>query len=287
MAAKREPVSISISAVSRLVANVSPPRIVLSRVVGGFELAFTVEGFSIPSIGEQSIIWIRPDVARIGVGRDFRDLGIARPNHSLPVRTLRSAVPLSYEFRIDLSAVQVAAIEEVRKGGDLPFRMMISGVGGSETDLTHREPFQVVLVHSVPQSEWVQHLQSAKAADTLLLEIAMPFIEPPPTMAAVMNMLRQAKGLFLEAHYADCVSNCRKAIEAFEKLVGRDRAGLLKRLGTENRDDLNKDERRTTIEAAVFHFGSLAAHDGASGFDRRDARLALALTTALIAHEVN
>ncbi len=279
--------SISISAVSRLVANVSPPRVTLSRVVGGFELAFTVEGFSVPNNETQPIIWMVPDLARISVGSPSQELGSARPNHSVPVRTLRSAAPLNYEFRMSLSGTQVAAIEEVRKGGELPFRIVIAGVGGSEADLTQREPFQAILAHSVPQSEWVQQLQSAKAADILLLEIALPFIDPPPRMAAVMKMLRQAQGLFLEAHYADCVSNCRKAIEAFEKLVGRDRAGLLKRLGTENRDDLNKDERRTTIEAAVYHFGSLASHDGASGFDRRDARLALALTAALIAHEVS
>lgn len=278
---------ISISAVSRLVANVSPPRVTLSRVVGGFELAFTVEGFSVPSNEGQPVIWIVPDLARISVGSNPRDLGTARPNHSVPVRTLRSALPLSYEFRMSLSAAQVTAIEEVRRGGDLPFRIVIAGVGGSETHLAQREPFQVVLSHSVPQSEWVQQLQTAKAAEVLLLEISMPFVDPPPKMAGIVNMLKQAQGLFLDAHYADCVSNCRKAIEAFEKLVGRDRAGLLKRLGTENRDELNKDERRTTVEAAVFHFGSLAAHDGASGFDRRDARLALALTTALIAYEVS
>jgi hypothetical protein len=279
-------VSISVAAVSRSVANVSQPRIALSGVVGGFELAFTVDGFSVPRIGEQPIIWIAPDLARISIGSNSQDLGTARPNNSLRVRTLTSALPFSYEFRIGLSAAQLAAIEEIRSGGDLPYRLMISGIAGNENDLAQLEMFQVVLTHSVPQSEWIQHLKSAKAMDILLLEIVMPFVDPPSGTAVVMNMLRQAQSLFVAAHYTDCVINCRKAIEAFENLVGRDRAGLLKRLA-EDRDSLNKDQRRTTIEAAVFHFGSLAAHDEASVFDRRDARLALALTAALVAHELS
>lgn len=277
--------SVSISAASRLVANANPPRITLGRLLGGFELVVTLSGFSVAKTDQQPVIWLRPELARIAVGGG-RDLGSARPDSTLPLRTLNSALTFNYQFRIALSPPQLAAIEDVRHGGDLSFRLIISGLAGSENDRTQVEPFQVVLAHAVPRSDWIQNLQSANAADILLLEIPMPFVEPASAMADVMGLLRQAQSLFLDAHYGDCVVNCRKAIEAFEKFVGRDRNGLLKILATD-RDSLTKDQRRTTIEAALFHFGSLAAHDASGGFDRRDARLALALTAALVAYEVS
>lgn len=278
--------SVSVSAVGRLVANISQPRIWLLSTVGGFELAFAVQGVSVPRIGEQAVIWLAPDLARISIGTGVRDLGTARPNHSLRVRTLNSPLPMDYEFRLPLSASQLGAVEECRAGGDLAFRIVISGVAGSENDLTQRETFQVVLTRTVPQSEWIQHLRSVKAAEILLLEVPMPFVDPPEKAAAVTNLLRQAQTHFLSAHYTDSVINCRKAIEALESLIERDRAGLLRKLATD-REGLTKDQRRTTIEAALYHFGSLAAHDAAIAFDRRDAKLALALTSALISYELN
>ena len=51
-----------------LVANVSPPRVVLAQAMGGFELAFIVDGVRVPRLGQQPIIWFRPDLARIRIG---------------------------------------------------------------------------------------------------------------------------------------------------------------------------------------------------------------------------
>jgi hypothetical protein len=278
-------VTISISAASRLVAHANPPRITLGRVVGGFELVFTLNGMSVARTQGQPVVWLRPDLARIAVGSGSQELGSARPDHALPVRTLNAALPMNYDFRMALPAQQLAAVEAVRSGGDLPFRLSIAGTAGSENDATQVELFQIVLTQTVSRSDWIQQLQASKAADILLLEIPMPFVDPPNGLGGVANLLRQAQALFLDAHYTESVIACRKAVEAFEKVAGRDRDGLLKLLAT-TREGLTKDQRRTTIEAAFYHFGSLAAHDGAAVFDRRDARLALALTAALVAYEM-
>lgn len=277
--------SISVSAVNRLVADISPPRFVLTQAVGGFALSVVVAGVSRPKIGEQPIIWLAPDVARVDVGPDQLCLGSATPNHSLHVRTLQTPGHFSYEFRLDLSPAQLAALEDIRGGGDLAFRVILSGVAGNEASFADRESWQQVLTHVVPLSEWIEHLRVAKAMDILLLEIPMPFVDPPAQLAAAMKLLRQAQSLFLQAHYADCVINCRRALEEFEKVLGRDRSGLLKRLATD-REGLDKSERQTTIEAAVYHFGNLAVHDGVVAFDRRDAKLMLAVTAALASHGV-
>ena len=279
------------SAVDRTVAHLNPPRIILVEAAGGFELAIYVDGTTEPRRVQQPIIWFAPEQARVSIGAGSLIVGTALPTSSARSQTLDGSSPVMFEFRMGLSAAQVAAIEAVRNGEDLQIRLAIAGVAGAlgpdgaDTQLRKRDTFSQVLTHVVPRSDWVLQLNAAKAMDILLIEIPMPLVEPSPNLASVVARIRQAQNLFVEAHYADCVINCRRAIEAFQDLAGRDRQGLLKKLAID-RDGLSKDERRTTIEAALFHFGSSAAHGDVGVFDRRDAKLALALTSALIAYDV-
>ena len=81
-------------------------------------------------------------------------------------------------------------------------------------------------------------------------------------------------------------------VTAFPHTLGtlqrRDRnwsSDALKRLAN-TRETMTKDERQIAIEASLFHFASLAAHDGTTNFDRQDAKFAFALATTLIAQEL-
>jgi hypothetical protein len=138
----------------------------------------------------------------------------------------------------------------------------------------------------VPSSEWVASLNDARAADIALLEIPMPFVDPPPALKKVMEMLRRAQNLFLDGQYSESVSRCRAALEALGALQSRDgnwssaaftphRAGQAK--------DMTKAQRETAIEAAVMHLTHLGAHPNEVQIDRRDAKFAIALTASILA----
>ena len=267
-----------------IVANALLSRVVLAPLVGAFELVFTVDGSN--TTRDDQILWFLPLRADVKVGRGqgelFR-LGTAWPSSSPRGRTLKNALPFSYEFRISVALPQLAAIEELRAESDLHFELVISGDGGDEAKPTEIQSFNQPLWRAVPRSDWISQLRAAKAMDILLLEIPMPFAEPSKELRAVVEALRRAQRHFFEGHYSDCVINCRKAIEQLLSLQGRDRTAAFRRLASD-REGMSKDERRTAIEAALFHFSSLAAHDSGTEFDRRDARLAMSLAAALVAH---
>lgn len=269
-----------------VVANASLSRIVLLPVVGAFELVFTVEGSS--TTRDDQVYWLTPLRADVkvggGVGELFR-LGKASPDSSPRIRTCKNALPFNYEFRIPVAIPQLAAIEELRAEGDLHFQLVISGDGGEEAKPTEIQSFNQPLSRTVSRSDWISQLRVVKAMDTLLLEIPMPFIEPSKELSSVVKALRRAQTHFFEGHYSDCVINCRKAIEQLVGLQGRDRTAAFRRLAND-REGMSKDERRTAIEAALFHFGSLAAHDNSTDFDRRDAKLAMTLAAGLVAYGV-
>jgi hypothetical protein len=280
-------VTTSITLGHWIVAKATLKRISISPVVGAYELLFTVEGSS--TTRDDQILWLsfhRADV-KVGAGQgELSRLGTARPDASHRIRTFKNALPFNCEFRLLLAPNQLSAIEELRTENDLQFQIAVSGEGGDETTLTEIQTFTQPLFLSVPRSEWISQLRAARATDVLLLEVPMPFIDPPGQMIAVVEALKRAQSHFIGGHYSDCIINCRKAIEELETLQGRDRTVAFGRLAND-RKGMSKDERRTAIEAALFHFASLAAHDAGTEFDRRDARLAMTLAAGLVAHGVN
>lgn len=270
-----------------IVANATLKRISISPVVGAYELLFMVEGSS--TTRDDQILWLsllRADV-KVGAGQgEFSRLGTARPDASHRIRTFKNALPFICEFRLLLPHNQLSAIEELRTENDLQFQIAVSGEGGDEATPTEIRAFIQPLFLSVPRSEWISQLRAARAMDVLLLEVPMPLIDPPGQMIAVVEALKRAQSHFVGGHYSDCVINCRRAIEELETLQGRDRTAAFGRLANDRRG-MSKDERRTAIEAALFHFTSLAAHDAGIEFDRRDAKLAMTLAAGLVAHGVN
>ncbi len=269
-----------------IVANASLSRVSLSPVVGAFELVFTVDGSS--TTRDDQVLWISPLRAAVQVGPSQGELirlGTAWPDSSPRIRTFKNAMPFSCEFRLPVTAAQLAAVEELRTENDLQFQLVVSGDGGDQAAPTEIQTFNQPLFLAVPRSEWISQLRAARAMDVLLLEISMPFIDASAELKAVIDGLRRAQSHLLAGHYSDCVINCRKAVEKLLELQGRDRTTAFRRLASD-REGMTKDERRTAIEAALFHFGSLAAHDGVVEFDRQDARLAMTLAAGLVAHGV-
>src|SRR5258708_5279839 len=210
---------MSLTVGSRIVAKVSIARAYLQPSLGGFELAFSVEGDS--TTDEASIFWLAAHSAHVKVGAQQGDLsriGTARPASPVRIRTYKTAVPVVSEFRIPLSPSQLAAIEDLRAGGDLRFELGISGEGGNESRPGEILPFHDVLWLALGRSDWIQELRSARAMDTLLLEIPMPLVDASKQHGVVLDTLRQAQSLFLEGHYSDCVINCRNTFEGLPSL---------------------------------------------------------------------
>lgn len=280
---------MSLTVNSRIVAKVSIARAFLRPTLGGFELVLGIDGET--TVHDGTPFWLAASAARVEVAAEQGAnsyLGIARPDVPVRMATYKSPLTVMSEFKLVLSPQQLAAVEDVRAGGDLRFHLVIAGEGGGGggSDAVHSSNDS--LWKTIGRSDWIALLRGAKAMDVLLLELPMPFIEPSAGLRAVVDNLKQAQRMFFEGHFTDCVINCRKAVDTLGTLQGRDRnwsSDALKRLAN-TRETMTKDERQIAMEASLFHFASLAAHDGTTNFDRQDAKFAFALATTLIAQEL-
>jgi hypothetical protein len=271
---------------SRGVANLVQGRVILMPVLGGFELVFHVPG---QSAVRDDHCWVTLHAADIVVSAGHAKptrIGTARPIAPLRLWTRPQPVPFTWEFRLAVTSMQLASIEDMRESNDLTFKLALEGEGGP---VENGNPLDRVLddywIH-VPRSEWIAALNDAEAANIALLEIPMPFVKPPEALREAMEMLQRAQHLFVDGRYSESVSRCRAAFEALGKLQGRDgnwsstafqpfRAGQTK--------DMSKIQREAAVEGAVMHLTHLGAHPTEVQIDRRDAKFVIALTASILA----
>lgn len=213
-------------------------------------------------------------------------LGAADPEAPILLRTT-TEYPSSTQllFDVALSVSQLEALEAIRTGGDLYFKLHLYG----ESYGTH-DPIPAhddVHVH-VNQTEWIRLLKQVGFSEIILFEVPLPAQSDDGIFRSAVDHLRKARDLFLAGHYDESVAKCRLAIENCAKAKGDEQQqGSAVKAYCDNRAAMSTNERLLLIRAAVKHYTQLAHHDlddGVSGFRRSDASLILGMTAGLLAH---
>jgi hypothetical protein len=268
------------------VASLSLERVSLHTMIGGFELAFWVEGHTVtPDPG----YWAVAHGAEVQLGGNpgqLSRLGVARPSSPMRIRTAPSALAVGWEFRIPVTTNQLAQIEELRASGDLQIKIVVSGEGGPVAHADRVERIYEEFWRPVGRSDWVRELNSAKAMDILLFEVAIPFVNSPGRGGATIEALRTAQRLFVEGNYPESIARCRTAIEALAAAEGRDKdwSGPAFEKLKPRRGEMSKEDRELLLEASLLHFTHLGAHPNEVQIGRQDAKLAIALTASVLAY---
>ena len=215
-----------------------------------------------------------------------RFLGNADPEAPILIRT-GAECPLQIQllFDVAISAPQLEALEVIRNGGDLYFRLHLYGESYGAYDPSPAS--DDISVH-VNQAEWIRILGQAGFAEIVLFEVPLPAQSDNGILKSAVDHLRKARDLFLAGHYVESVAKCRLAIESCEKAKGdeQQQSGAVKAY-CDKRMAMSTSERLLLIRAAVKHYTQLAHHDldnGVSCFCRSDASLILGMTAGLLAH---
>lgn len=258
----------------------------LREMLGGFEFICSFNGKTFAQQGDP--LWLRLHGARVSMttqaGR--MELGTARP--LVPHLIKQSVHPSFFQFELllPLPHLALSALEDLRNGGEVAFEFAFQGVsgrGGATNDALENQTARV----AVSQSDWIQKLNSAKARHIVLLEVAMSATEAPPHRRAAVEHLRSAESKFMAGLYTDCVSECRKGIETLKHSRGKFEWAKLQ--NADSRRAMDKDDRLGALAAVMHHFAHPSAHSesvgGVTNYSRSDARLALAVTAALLAHD--
>lgn len=216
-------------------------------------------------------------------------LGEAFTEFAVVLETKRSAWKSDIFFCLDLSALQIEKIEELRNGGDLNFRLMISAV-------VHPVAGEALAAHEtglsleVNQRSWLDALAAAGYGRFLLFEIPFPNSRGDTTRA--VKDLEKAKEHYVLGHYDEAVAGCRKAIESLtadlddESRVRAARDAYF--TSRDLREDMSIGDRILFLRETIRHLAHPAAHGGSrEHYGRPEASLMLGSTAAVIAHALS
>jgi hypothetical protein len=187
------------------VAHLAIEQVYLQAILGGYELAFWIQGQTVTPDPKYWTVAYGAEV-QVGARGQLRRLGVARPDSPLRILTAPSAVPVAWEFRLPVTSHQLSIIEGLRENGNLEFKLAFSGEGGPVDHQDRVERLHDDFWKEVGGSDWIAQLAGAKFMDILLLEIPMPFVDPPEGARDMMGAIRRAQALFHEGRFPESIS---------------------------------------------------------------------------------
>lgn len=214
----------------------------------------------------------------------FKLVGYAKPEKPLIIKTSKFSHQSSVLFDLLLNKDQINSIEEERGGGDLFFKLNITGETycNGESDTAYTE-----LLFPVNQKEWINVLKQLNFTEYLLVEIPIPSERETKQIKNSIDFLIQARKNFIEGNYEETVAICRKALESLSKGLGEtENQKKARDLFKTNQQEMSLEQRYLMIREATIHFSHLAHHVSNTGerfsINRRDANFILGLTSMII-----
>lgn len=274
---------------SRIVADIEMRSVSGHSGIGFYRLFFQVDINTTPWQDEVAVFREICGQVRLRT-QEAKELllGTAYPEKSLLVRTRSTAIRSQADFYIDLDAAQIEIMENLRKGGDLWFTLIISGiVDGSHGPHEVTDP-SVVPLH-VNQKTWIDVLKQMEYGQFMLFEIPVPSPEASKELGQALTYLEKAREHFWRGHYDEAVANCRKTLEELTNGLG-DKTELEKSkqsyLNSELRKGMPIESRFLFLRDVTQHITHPAAHAGQStdgaAFDRKDATFVLSATAIIL-----
>jgi len=272
---------------SYIIANTGLEYVALTPLLGGYELLFGMKfepQASRDKSSRKAVLHGGDCLIKASSGLE-RKLGFARFNVPVTLvgdpNTVSSAITVT--LHLSLSPQQLAAIEDLRAGGDLTFELTPAGDGQGQAG---QHFIQDTWRRAVPKSEWIQQLRISGAADILLIEVPIGYESTSERGQVAGERLRSAQLHFYQGDYPSCVATCRTAIA---EVYGPQSSTRPKGVDgqTKPRRDMTKAERESDLVEAVRNYTHLAHHAGTEGgesnYSRAEARLMLTVTAAIVA----
>jgi hypothetical protein len=189
-------------------------------------------------------------------------------------------------LRADVSATQVAALEEVRNGGDVTFLLELDVEFYDPDDKANVIVQRIQLKLTVAQSHWLKNLERAGYTRTVLIEIPALEEDGDPDHQAALEAFKKSRDLLDRGDYAESVAAARKTLERIEA-AEKDKEALDKNkkfnAHLEDMKSWTKLERVQFLRRAARTLTAPAAHgDNEIDWLRREAIAIIQLQSAII-----
>lgn len=271
-----------------VIAKVTSQQPHLRQLAGAYELVFPLIATRSAYLDPERHAVIHGARVRLkSTSRGPLNIGYARPEIPLLLKPDQHATDQHFAIFLKLSGQQIAAMENVRSGGNVDFELLITG---DATDPHGTYPFQDTVNIHLPRSTWIGMMSEARVIDILLLELPIPIGPKTPEWRAIAENIERARRQFIEANHVDCIATCRAVLQELGYLLTKEKewsGPAIGRLAEKQRNDMTKTERELAIFAAARHYTSQAHHPesegGVSQYSRSEATMLLSLTSALAA----
>ncbi len=212
---------------------------------------------------------------------------LRRQGAESPIRTYQHTYKGNVHLEIELDARRIEAIERIRLGGDLFFRMNLYGAayGGREKS---SQPVHATLQYRANQGTWIEILGQMGYRQTMLLEIPVPSDEVSLQLPEAAEHLQTAQTHMLQGHFRDAVGACRDVMESLSVALNdeRDQPPETIKSWFEGTRAMGKEERLRIVRRSLKILTHAARHaDEVSTsieWGPTDARVAIIMAAALL-----
>ncbi|GAB5520317.1 MAG: hypothetical protein RhofKO_25680 [Rhodothermales bacterium] len=209
-------------------------------------------------------------------------------------------------LHLDISPHQIEAIEEVRDGSDINFRLDIFAIERPFVEYNDQQGNAVEYVglagqahvsRRVPieQSKWLKILDALGYQKTIIYELQSPNESAGKHLADAVALFRKAQASYQRADYDEAIAQVRACFEQLEVYLkdGKSLPGSLKAVascGGQKASEIPKDQRFQALRRLLYSISSLAGHKDPLGFgtswDRYDAKAVLGITVSILNREI-
>jgi hypothetical protein len=224
----------------------------------------------------------------VGPGKQPIFVGFAEPENPLELAIKNNENPTRLLFELPLGEGQLFALEELRAGDDLNFRLKFAALADGPNGVW---PQHDEIGFKVNLSDWARVLKELQGPEYMVIGIAMPTCTQNHALAESVERIRRAHAHLVDGRFDAVVSECRIAIESAGSAAGEQTAisAAVQRSKSAKRE-MTKLEREFSLVEAVRHYTHLAHHvddqGGAEYYSRDDANMILAIATALVSSTV-
>lgn len=259
-----------------------------SRGIGFQRLQFATEIDIQATAGKRVLVSNPTCFAHAGPSTDLmKPLGRAHVETSWFTQTTDYAHKDGLSVFVDLTSEQLEALERVRNGRSIIFRLDFHViVQGQERGV--QRGFQQV-THETNLSAWSKVLKELGYMDVLLLVVELPLKEIPQNLKASVDELRKACEDLIAGRYDTVVGRVRVVMDAIDAVTGAEqtRSAVIQAFASGGtRKAMSKHQRADLVRMAVRHYTHLAHHADAEGsanvFSREDALFVLTAGAAAL-----
>ncbi|MEW8030310.1 MAG: hypothetical protein AB2806_21555 [Candidatus Thiodiazotropha sp.] len=250
-----------------------------SRALGAYVLSFSIN-YSMPA-HEKADAYFHKTSAKVYVGKDNICLGLATPEQPKTYKPQKHQQKGSLLYETFVSKDSLEAIEILREGGELEFKLEISGEYYDGLNmLCNSESIR----YKASQNKWIETLKLMGFKGGMVFELPMD-IRPCNDVKTALVALDKAKSHLYHGNYDEVISKCRVSLESIVSNWGSI-SEVRKLAKNNNRRGMSKQQRFFHAVDQIINFTHLAHHADDNNeyisFTRSEAVFVLGSTISVI-----